>query len=343
MFILNPLAVFFATAILPCFKALHLSSKRASSAEPSPTSKIVYIKTHATASSTLTGIFHRFCDHYHFNCFVPPYFAGKNANRTLLEDVLKMKKEQNLSWDVWPNHANLEADLFDQIIPNNTKVSIFRNPLDRLASSWAHAPAQLRVAVNALRQNQPLKIPCGPEGKKMTEHVPIEDFDKLDYVLLTEHMNLGLVMMKRKFNWQLSDIMYVSLKTSTGSTELKDALREMLVLPEVNMTTEIHNMLGACVLGNESLIYNMASDKFYQQWKELGASGQDEVQREVVKFEHLLEKMHLCCQANPADEYCIKLSADNLAWNGQREMPQGYDLGCRSMVDTLLNLSTSER
>lgn len=311
--------------------ALRHHPRRQATAAPLVT-EIVYIKTHATGSSTLTNIFHRFCSSYNLSCFVPSYYAGAMAGRQLLREILHMKNERNLSWNVWPNHATLEKDLFDQLIPNNTKVSIFRNPLDRTVSSWAHFPKEMRDNIDLLRNNKLPKELCGPEGKRMSRQVPIDSVHDLDFVIVTEHMNLGLVMMKRKFGWKLRDIVYASLKETHEADESKAILRNMLTQPVRAMNAATQKVRGFCISGDEEAVYFQAAERFFGEWRALGANQQREVQDDLIQFEGLLAAVGRCCEEKPTDQYCAELAQDNLEWAAGGAPETDHDEGCRKLL-----------
>jgi hypothetical protein len=285
-----------------------------------PVTKVVYIKTHSTGSSTLTGILHRYCDSHGLRCFVHP--KGMSPGHTIvpkeLANIAQHMEITNQTIDIWPNHAVLEPDIFDAMIPGNMKISIFRNPLDRVLSSFGHGSAdKIRNNIRQLTENRGGDQGCGIEGRKMSLHVPVDKFDALDFVLLTEQFDLGLIMMQRRFAWSKSDIMYLRLKDHTHDSGVQEALSDLkahITGHNQNMTGAARELVASCIEGKEADIYDLAKTRFDLQWHQFDAQAQQELQIDMRNFQIALADLADCCKGKPEDQYCKFLSDDNVEW-----------------------------
>lgn len=288
---------------------------------PPPVHKIFFVKTHGTGSSTVTNILHRLCATYSLECFLPTKkLMGQTYGKTLLERLVQ-RRGSDPAVHIFPNHCDLHPPLFDQLIPGNTKISIFRHPFDRIVSIYSHWSGPLKQAVKALQDG---KEP--PQGcfSPMTGHVPVQKFHTLDFVLLLEKFEVGLVMMRRQYGWRLRDIIFLPLK-STGDVAGKDVLLAQLQRPRHDATRKF---LAECVEGQDMTIYRMAQRRWYEQWEALGTKGQAEVREETRKFVATLTKVSACCAGPSAKEdwLCWDMLEDNKAWvyrrRGDKEFQQ---------------------
>lgn len=285
-----------------------------------PMTKVVFIKTHSTGSSTLTGILHRHCGSHGLRCFVPPkeMHPGTTIGPEELANIAHHMQQTNRTIDIWPNHAILEPDIFDAMIPGNMKISIFRNPLDRVLSSFGHGSADgIRDSIRQLTENTGGDQGCGFQGMRMAHHVPVDKFYALDFVLLTEQYDLGLIMMQRRFAWAKSDIMYLRLKDHTHNFHVQEALSDLkayITGPKNNMTGAAQKLVESCIEGKEADIYDLAKTRFASQWHQLDAQAQQDVQIDMRNFQIALADLADCCKSKPEDQYCQILSEDNVEW-----------------------------
>lgn len=344
------------TALLLFLSVLqHGMGLRMAPSSVEPVTKVVYIKTHSTGSSTLTGILHRYCDFHRLRCFVHPenIKPGYTLGRENLKNVMSVMESKNQTVDIWPNHAILEPDLFDHMIPGNLKISIFRNPLDRVLSSFKHGHWRaggtrfvahtIRKTIRELKNNtlnrefltDRFDDPCGPQGMPMSRHVPVDKFNTLDFVLLTEQYNLGLVMLQRRLGWSKRDMMYLRLKDHNEDGpvlhEAAAELKEYITGPKEHMTTAARNVVETCIEGDEA-IYDLAQKKFVSQWQQLSAQEQKEVQDDVKRFEMALENLAACCREDPEDRYCKSLADDNIEWVRGHQLFSVRSPDCRKHV-----------
>ncbi|PIK34920.1 putative galactosylceramide sulfotransferase isoform X2 [Apostichopus japonicus] len=110
-----------------------------------PKQKIVFIKTHKTASTTTASIFERY-GYYRNLTFVTGKrhvlsFAGK-FNRKNVLPFPKMKKK---TFDILANHARYDRKEMSFLIPNAVYVTILRKPEDQLESAFGISKCTKRL------------------------------------------------------------------------------------------------------------------------------------------------------------------------------------------------------
>jgi len=283
--------------------------------------KIVFIKLHSVGSSTMTSILHHYCELHHKNCFVYPrnVRVGLTLDPHVLGQIVSEFTSGHMpALDIWPNHAVMDPSLFDALIPGNFKTSFFRLPLDRLVSSFRHgagAGSVLKV-MERLKQNFGVKT-CGPASMSMAKQITAQQVDELDLVMLTEQYDLSLMMLRRALGWSMFDMMYRRMKRHIADklVEATFSLAEYLSKPSSELNTATRRYLEACVGPDDTAVYLHASNKFQQQWENLGPEGQRTILDELAKFQSARNVLVECCESKPLDSYCEALGEDNAAWN----------------------------
>lgn len=310
-----------------------------------PIQKVVFIKTHATGSSTLTSILHSYCDTSGVRCFVHPsdIFPGKTIREGELRSVFQNMSSRGDYFDVFPNHAEFVPDEFDRMILHNFKVSLFRSPLSRMMSHFKHPPGTaVKGTLVKLERNKTVNN-CGPVGTSMSEQVHVDSFHALDAVVLTEEFDLGLMMLRRKLRWKISDMVYIKKKDSPNyppSIKADHRLMEQrLSSPIDQLNTAWQQMVQRCLQGDELLVYEMAKSKFQSDLANLTARERDAVQAETTHFRALLGQVSDCCKQHRDDAYCHVLKVDNVQWIQQKQRKTGTkspreiaDATCRAVA-----------
>mmetsp|Transcript_24247 Transcript_24247/g.53861 ORF Transcript_24247/g.53861 Transcript_24247/m.53861 type:complete len:336 (-) Transcript_24247:45-1052(-) len=302
--------------------------------------KMVFVKTHSTGSSTLTGILHRYCDVHGARCFVSPegVSAATTYDRAQLEAVVDQFPAQ---LDIWPNHVVFEPDVFDEMIPGSQKISLFRSPLNRTMSAFRHSPASVIIDhLDSLvaDRGMPTALPCGGNiaGIRMSDQVRLEDFDKLDLVLLTEQYDLSLILLRRRMSWTTRDIVYARLKDYSDDEDRVAAAAEVeAFLTQADILTQAaQDLLDYCVRGDEAAIYSMAEQRFEEQLEALAPAERKSVNAEVLHFQGVLAEVSSCCQKHPQDSFCSSLQVDNIEWTSQARLSLRGEVSgdCASVV-----------
>eukprot|EP00971_Amphidinium_carterae_P334532 6469867-Amphidinium_carterae.1 len=179
--------------------------------------KVVFIKLHSVGSSTFAAILHRYCEFHGKNCFVYPKHISPNHRLTdeeLQGIVATFQSGAFPALDIWPNHVNMRTEMLNTLIPGNFKISLFRPPLPRIMSAFRHRVATERVkdTMEALKRDQYTEYCGGDAGTLMSDQISPDQVAGLDFVMLTEHYDWSLMMLRRKLGWSMFDMMYRRLK-----------------------------------------------------------------------------------------------------------------------------------
>ena len=109
--------------------------------------KIVFLKTHKTGSETMAGIFRRYAIMNNVSTLLSTRFGGhlysQNAYHTYDPIHPKHVKMigQNLPgahYELVTNHMTYNQPFINRMFPNAKKISILRNPVSHLKSSWTY-------------------------------------------------------------------------------------------------------------------------------------------------------------------------------------------------------------
>ena len=79
---------------------------------------------------------------------------------TVTHDGLRsLASEHAGKFDIWAHHVVLDTEVLDTLVPGNVKIALFRNPSDRVLSSFRHGasisgPQIATDIVHALQQNK---------------------------------------------------------------------------------------------------------------------------------------------------------------------------------------------
>jgi len=318
--------------------------------------KIVYIKTESTGSSTLTSILHWFCENHDRRCFIYPDYLPEIGNGKLIwrPQLTQIVAEEAGTLDIWPQHARLETDLFDELIPGNFKISLFREPFSRLMSTFRHCEGEciLDMALDHVQrvldalQNDTVPTNCCPQRFKMSFQVPIEKFHELDFILLTDEYDLGLMMLKRVLGWSVRDMLYRRMK-SEHDDSLVQAVDQLQSFLQNTSTPAIDEFLSECSGGDEIAVYDLARTAFDHQWNSFSAQEQKEINADLEMFQAALAALEECCDRHIDDVLCHHMAIDSVQWtlmaresvddDGIVRFVGGAGSVCMSVIDAQLS------
>eukprot|EP00042_Codosiga_hollandica_P047120 m.506801 g.506801 ORF g.506801 m.506801 type:complete len:815 (-) comp57374_c0_seq4:293-2737(-) len=218
-----------------------------------PTKKIVWLKTHKTGSSTLTNMFHRFAYKHRANLALAVddmYYGWPFPGKTR-DTVAFPPGSPNATFDMLVSgHAIYERPALERIVPNATYITILREPVTHLSSSWNFFQIYKRVLndngnsmtlsefltnpkeyfkrgnffdIRLLRNGMAFDLgldneltrPSDIEAAVQQTANPSTGFD---LVLLTEYMDESLVVLRHHLCWDIEDIIIFSLKRTTGAS-----------------------------------------------------------------------------------------------------------------------------
>ena len=203
---------------------------------------VAFLKVHKTGSSTLQNIFFRFG--YKRNLtIVLPTTGNKFLPEIPLLDPLKGK-----DYDILAIHSKFNNSVFRSVLPNDSVfIGIIRDPLEVMISSayynrdvWnvqylqnvpsdnfipnlIRFPEKYDQEEYSMTKNSMADVFGFPKGLHVTDEKRIKSY--LQYlgsifrlVVVTEHFNESLVLMKRYLNWKLEHILYIPLNENTHKT-----------------------------------------------------------------------------------------------------------------------------
>jgi len=292
----------------------------------------IFVKTHKTASSTVSSILHRFCEeHGNVTCFVPHGSGGtmtepKNTAASLYAynpRTVNLHTQHTYYWPVF----------LHKLVPEPAPmITIIRNPTSRFLSTWDYRKFRWRGRRDILNiiQELPLnqsELPA--DFKRYVDHdsahvelcpsrpvwaisnvsepscvQTLRDMisGKLSLVLLTERLDEGLVLFSRMMGWSLHSVLYWSMKVSGRRSEHDS--------PSLSTVQKLENWLRLDVL-----LYQVASDLLDRRIQSQDSS----FWSELKQFRQLRLKVETACgQKRYSREFteldCRHFRQDNAAW-----------------------------
>mmetsp|Transcript_48600 Transcript_48600/g.89547 ORF Transcript_48600/g.89547 Transcript_48600/m.89547 type:complete len:388 (+) Transcript_48600:77-1240(+) len=305
--------------------------------------KIVFLKLHNVGSSTMTGILHRYCEFHSKTCYVLPgrLVPGLGIRRPTLskEDIrgqLPVFKSPNVPpLDIFAEHQVMEPTLLDDLVPGNFKISFFRDPLDRHMSGLRHFADYNKTSgifeelTQSLQQNIEVHDCSFPV---MSTQIMPDQVDELDYVMLQEEYDTSLMMLRRTLGWPMFDMMYRSIKSEHTEAVLNasDTFLAYISQPAESLNEATNSYLQHCAGQTEQALYSAAKAKFQHQWESFTAEEQQQIQEDTATFLAAKASLEACCEAHPADTYCVGAVEDSIEWM-ERYQSQGYFYTSRRM------------
>ncbi|XP_053386605.1 galactose-3-O-sulfotransferase 2-like [Mercenaria mercenaria] len=287
---------------------------------------IAFLKVHKAASSTMQNMFFRFGRKRNLT-FVftrhPNYFS-RSAHRHL---PLVRPKLRN-GYDILCNHGVFNYNIYSSLLPNDTVyIGIVRNPLSVFISAvnYYSQPSQLLSYLAFIRGEKLHKLIHNPDIYdkgffSYTKNVMARDFgfpesDNSDIitqklteldniftlVLIVEHFEESLVLMKRYLRWKMQDILfvpnnvYVEHARSVSSSDLTSSDIQKF---------RVRNKL-------DYDLYNFFTVKFWKQFK----NQPDDIKLEVLHFKKVLENVSAFCNMKKMDDNQGYLTTQRSDWN----------------------------
>ncbi|XP_028413997.1 galactose-3-O-sulfotransferase 2-like [Dendronephthya gigantea] len=216
---------------------------------------IMFLKTHKTGSSTITNILNRFADRHNLTVALPmdgfyhflwplPFQTDFVQNRVPRPNILS-------------NHARFDAKSLAELLPDTTKyISILRHPATQFASLFQFMDLGGLLAANGNRKsisleyfldnafeilsslnrrypqilidNPSLQLLRNPQlfdfgfdqsNEAMTREQLEVISRKFNLILIMEHFDESLILLRRKLCWTLDDVVYFKLNQQLGKNE----------------------------------------------------------------------------------------------------------------------------
>ncbi|XP_010375283.1 galactose-3-O-sulfotransferase 2 isoform X1 [Rhinopithecus roxellana] len=221
-----------------------------------PVTNIMFLKTHKTASSTVLNILYRFAETHNLSVALP---AGLHLHlgypRLFLARYVEgMEPQQH--FNIMCNHLRFNLPEVQKVMPNNTfYFSILRNPVFQLESSFiyykTYAPAFLRApSLDAFlasprtfyndsrllknvyaKNNMWFDFGFDPNAPRKESYVRARIAEverRFQLVLIAEHLDESLVLLRRRLRWALDDVVAfrINSRSARSVTRLAPKTRE---------------------------------------------------------------------------------------------------------------------
>ncbi len=228
-----------------------------------PITRIVYIKTHKTGSTTLASIFERFG--YHRNLL----FALPKINHIFSNEQLFSRKfmkqwpaaftKKHRYYDMLVNHAVYNRPELVKVVPNATYVTILRDPVKQLESAFGYFEMYKGLglpkekAFETFMNNPTYYYKTKKYNMKSRSrngqlydlgfnhslvndtnaiHAKIDTIDKeFDLVMITDYFDESLILLRKLLCWSFEDILYVSngIRSKSHRFSISDDLRSKIL------------------------------------------------------------------------------------------------------------------
>ncbi|XP_078617280.1 galactose-3-O-sulfotransferase 2-like [Branchiostoma floridae x Branchiostoma japonicum] len=207
----------------------------------SPLTNIVFIKVHKAGSTTITCILQRFGFEHNLTFMLPRNHKSDLGWPNLLKVEDYIPSADGM-FNLVVDHTVYNRPLMEGLMPDNTVyVTVLRHPLAQIKSvfNWYKVKSEYGIRqpdplgtflkdpdryevpyVISRHHRQPhsftknfmafdLGFPLGLSGRKKSAKNFVRKIDReVDFVLILEHLNESLVMLRRRLCWTTKDIMY---------------------------------------------------------------------------------------------------------------------------------------
>ena len=221
-----------------------------------PQSKILFLKTHKTGSSTMANIFFRYGDLRNLTFALPGATLLGWPNRFQVYFPFRL---QDKNPDILCSHARFNKKPMNWLFPKVTSkyITILRNPVDNFESAFSYMklggrlgmgnkPDSLKkflisgISFTTMRQKSsplvrnPLMFDLGLRFKYYQNLTAVNEYiqflDKeFDLVMIMDYFDESLVLMKRLLCWEIDDILFLKLnerQDEEKGTILTDDIKE---------------------------------------------------------------------------------------------------------------------
>ncbi|XP_071483283.1 galactosylceramide sulfotransferase-like [Diadema antillarum] len=203
-----------------------------------PVQRVVYVKTHKTASTTMASILERFG--YLRNLS----FALGKSNHILSSEQLfttsmpfRVPNRTRTDFDMLVNHVRYNRKDMDIAVPNAKYVSILRNPVSQLESAFGYFEMARHLKIKT--QNPFETFMTNPlyyyqkkayfwtrsrngqlydfgfdhkydEDKNHIQSLIDKISQEIDLMMITEYFDESLILFRKLMCWDFEDILYIS-------------------------------------------------------------------------------------------------------------------------------------
>eukprot|EP00049_Salpingoeca_infusionum_P019484 m.362063 g.362063 ORF g.362063 m.362063 type:complete len:1194 (-) comp20076_c0_seq1:1775-5356(-) len=330
-----------------------------------PKHNVVYIKTHKTGSSTLTNMLHRLSYNHNLRPILPKnnIFLGYPTASSLMSSYVKLrpKKGKDIYDVLCSAHSVYDRKLMDTLVPDAHYITVLREPAHHFMSSWKYwhvedhtkeregvsltmsqflsdtakydkviGAGDRRLLHNSMAYDLGLS---NDPSKEEVEALVRELNNHFALVLITEHMDESLVMLRRQLCWSKEDILYMSLKVSkeskAGGYTVDPTMRQQILkynyadarLYQALNQTLWYRINHAIGFKDELRWLQQEKRRIYEQCHQYAAWGDDKHRKALLEEQNL----------EPEDEQCHLMMLDSPGFVKLLKETHGFpDPECRS-------------
>lgn len=231
-----------------------------------PQKNIAFIKTHKTASSTVTNILNRYADLRELTVALPAMgdirFTWPRKFHWSNVDMMRLDGQPA---NILANHARYHRDQMNMIMEEDSKyITILRHPVSQFESSFYYFEfdklLRLKNVSNPIEvflaypdeylYNLTLLLGDLPETMNLMQSGMIYDlgYDFMDlepddaienilkklekefaFVMIMEYFDESLVLMKNEFCWQFDDILYIKQNQRLKKINLTEGIKQRIM------------------------------------------------------------------------------------------------------------------
>lgn len=280
--------------------------------------RIVFLKTHKTASSTTASILQRFGFSRNWTFAVGKGHVIARSNLIRPSDIYEYPGMGGKTFDILTNHARYNRETLEMFLPGATYVTILRKPEDQLESAFSYfgmyRGMQLKSSKNPLKsfmedpyyyykekhyfnkersrngQLYDLGFDHRDDENETRINMKIDQLDKeFDLVMITEYFDESLILLKKQLCLDYDDIVYIS----------KGVRRENM---RFEKNEDIVKKMKRWNHG-DYLLYQHFNETFWKKIKDYGPSFEDDKNR----FRRLNEKvLSECVDRNSKIKFYLK-------------------------------------
>ena len=315
---------------------------------------IAFLKVHKAASSTVQNILYRFGSDRNLSFVLPRathYISQHNAKK--YSAILPSFDNSTKKYDILCNHVTFNRTKFKQLLYDDAfYLAIVREPLDLFISSAYYYkyvwPSQYLRKLNATtfihdlitnpEKHETKNLETSRTFNYMTfdfgyivnrtqditamNDTSVASFisqltDSFDFVMIVEHFDESLVMLKRYLNWSTKDILYIKRNEfRQNKNRVKTTMAD--VTEQDKILFKKRNRL-------DYAIYEKFLDLFMRR-----RSKEKDLDDEVNEFKTLLEKVSLFCSGSHSN-------ASNFTVFPRTKWNTGFSLDARDCRLMMMN------
>eukprot|EP00026_Physarum_polycephalum_P011091 Phypoly_transcript_11287.p1 GENE.Phypoly_transcript_11287~~Phypoly_transcript_11287.p1 ORF type:complete len:321 (+),score=31.24 Phypoly_transcript_11287:251-1213(+) len=254
--------------------------------------KIIYYKTHKTASTTIGNIFFRFGAHHGLR-FRKAYSHIPDIQYEINSNISGPTADIALYHHRPVQHAKM-MQFYRSVVPGGQFVSIVREPVSRYLSHYYYFASPENISFTAfLNSTKDYNFLAQDFG--VFNQTELDDFLATGYkeffFIVLELLDETLVLLKQKMNWTLSDILYLKINDACAAGYRNFDKKPLTCFPTKSSLTSAEWQRVRENNELDSQLYNIALN----QTKNTLAQQNQSFWKEVATFRQMLNELQTSC------------------------------------------------